>query len=200
MKKTLKLLMIAGAILLVVLILFWLQPDKPTTYSPLTYGERQYYSQTFTGSGLLLLVETDKKEYNYDEYIHVTARLSNTTEEAIRIRVPNGRGYHHELETTLVGSDGALYDVDYAFFELFPDTAPELETEIMTLMPGEEYIQCMRFSTYMFNNYQSKYPLFAEVQLSDGQYQGTVTAYVLNEHNIQKKFTVDFSVIILPEN
>lgn len=163
------------------------------------FDKRQHFSQYAMGKDLFLTVEVDKQEYTHREYIYVTARLCNKTEEIIRIHVPNGRGYHHELQTVLTGSDGSLYDVDYAYSYALPNRQPIAEDAIMELMPGEEYIQTMRFSTYMFNNYLSHTPLSAEKVLPAGQYQGIVNARILNDRNVVEELSISFTVNILPE-
>ncbi len=119
--------------------------DLLTTEANLPSEADENRPQTFTENfdGIVMTVKTDKSIYKLDELIYVEAAVKNTTNEKINLYVPClGPDSHQEICTSIYCNNGRLIDID-TFMKGFDDAV-----DIVTVDPGEEYIQSMRFETY----------------------------------------------------
>ena len=143
---------------------------------------------------LLMLVETDRSVYQYDDYIYVTATMINLGDEAIRFSMPTKtRGIHKELMTRIENGNSWLIDVDMYWY-WFWNIDHESESGEFVLEPSGCYVQNMRFSTQTYQNGVGDFAITNE-QPESGAYKGSVTANVVTGDGIEE-FTVEFDIVI----
>lgn len=149
----------------------------------------QRIKKIINGGELYLIVETDKRIYEYGDYIHVTATLINKSDEVIKFSMPTStKNIHQELPTIIENNGKKLINVDMHMIEVNEDSG------FFYLNPDEKYIQIMRFSTGQFNEYSAN-KTFIQDKLPIGIYNGTVTVTIMLEDKLESH-TVEFQIEI----
>lgn len=148
-------------------------------------NEPQIFAKDF--DGIVLTVKTDKSEYRSDDVINVTASVKNTTEESVHLFVPTSSpNSHSEIKTEIVRGKMYLIDTDIDKAMFFDDTA------VLSIEPGDEYVQDMRFETYFYESDYGKKP--AET----GLYTGTGAIRVLTDPDGLEtiRYSIEFSLTL----
>lgn len=148
-------------------------------------NEPQIFTEDF--DGIVLTVTTDKSEYHSDDVINVTASVKNTTEKSVHLFVStSSSNSHSEIKTEIVRDKMYLIDTDIDKAVFFDDTA------VLSIEPGEEYVQDMRFETYFYESDYGKKPAEA------GLYTGTGAIRVLTDPDGWEtiRYSIEFSLTL----
>lgn len=167
-----------------------LLPTEKTLPSEDEKNEPQVFTKDF--DGIVMTVKTDKSKYQADELIYVDAAVKNTTDEKIHLFVPClGPDSHAEIGTDIRDGNGSLIDVD-TFMKFFEDAV-----DIVTIEPGGEYVQNMRFETYTGCDTSSRKP--AEAGLLSGRCAITLLSdpTSFTKESDYTSYSVDFSLTLI---
>jgi len=163
------------------------------------FSPSQQISAQFSDTGLTMMIETDKMIYDYDDIIYVTARLINNTDKPVKVSLPNGTGYHQEIEVKFVCDAyqvSSLLDMDFYYYTLYSAMKPTNEPQVMVLEPGECYSQNMRFSTNRFLNPVHQYPVNLISGMPSGAYTGTFQVLVRTENQDDIPFSAQIGITV----
>ncbi len=107
-------------------------------------GNKKSFSADDTGVALTLEFNSDR--YDFLSVIELTAKLKNTTDHAVTIIVPVNAPEHNSHQEIQIGIYKANNET-VRFKDMDTYNVPfDLGESYMTLKPGEEYVQKMRFT------------------------------------------------------
>lgn len=105
-------------------------------------SEERIFTKDFDGIELTVIL--DKGSYTLDSLIGIQAKVKNNTDETIYLFVPTSSPNTHLEISTQVTMDNVNYLIDRETY----GKGYDLGTFILSIDPGDEYVQNMQFETY----------------------------------------------------
>lgn len=109
--------------------------DEPTS-------EERIFTKDFDGIELTVIL--DKGSYTLDSLIGIQAKVKNNTDETIYLFFPTSSPNTHLEISTQITMDNVNYLIDRETY----GKGYDLGTFILSIEPGDEYVQNMQFETY----------------------------------------------------